>query len=139
MLEHVRFSKETFAAFRADDRPGPVHMLNLIRLKDVALYPDGRTTSGHDAYAAYGRMSGPVFTRLGGRIVWRGDFELMMIGPADERWDVAFIAEYPSPAAFVTMLGDPVYREAMIHRQAAVADSRLARFASRPLGATFAG
>ena len=34
-----------------------------------------------EAYAAYGRESGPVFARLGGKIVWRGRFELMLIGP----------------------------------------------------------
>jgi ABC-2 type transport system permease protein len=40
-----------------------------------------------------------VFERLGGRIVWQGRFELMLIGPEAERWDHCFIAEYPSVAA----------------------------------------
>jgi hypothetical protein len=40
-------------------------------------------------------------------------------------WDHCFIAEYPSVSAFVEMIRDPVYREAVKHRQAAVADSRL--------------
>ncbi len=26
-------TKETFAAFRANDRPGPIQMLNLVRLR----------------------------------------------------------------------------------------------------------
>ncbi|NEX00157.1 DUF1330 domain-containing protein, partial [Rhodopseudomonas sp. BR0G17] len=38
-----------------------------------------------------------------------------------------FIAEYPSVSAFVEMIRDPVYREAVKHRQAAVEDSRLVR------------
>ena len=42
-----------------------------------------------------GHESGPVFTRLGGRIVWQGKFELMLIGPREEHWDHCFIAEYP--------------------------------------------
>lgn len=33
MSDHTSFSREAFAAFRADDRPGPVQMLNLIRLR----------------------------------------------------------------------------------------------------------
>ena len=50
----------------------------------------------------------------------------MLIGPQDcEQWDIAFIAEYPSVQAFVDMLRDPVYREAVKHRQAGVADLRL--------------
>jgi len=139
MTAFTTFSKETFAAFRADDRTGPVHMLNLIRLHSQARYPDGRAMSGAEAYAAYGRISAPVFARLGGRIHWRGNFELGMIGPKDERWDVCFIAEYPSPAAFAEMLRDPVYREAMEHRIAAVADSRLVRFGVLPGGNSFGG
>lgn len=137
MTGHIDPSKETFAAFRANDRAGPIHMLNLVRLHAQARYPDGRQASGAEAYAAYGRESRPVFTRLGGRIVWQGRFELMLIGPADERWDHCFIAQYPSVAAFVEMIRDPVYREAVKHRQAAVADSRLIRLAPLAIGAGF--
>mgnify|MGYP003694293473 CR=1 FL=1 len=102
-----------------------------------AAYPDGRKATGAEAYAAYGRESGPVFERLGGRIVWQGRFELMLIGPQEERWDHCFIAEYPSVAAFAEMIRDPVYREAVKHRQAAVEDSRLIRHAVLPVGKTF--
>src|SRR5579864_5698076 len=70
-------------------------------------------------------------------VVWQGRFELMLIGPAEERWDLCFIAEYPSVAAFVEMIRDPVYREAVKHRQAAVEDSRLIRHAVLPVGANF--
>jgi uncharacterized protein (DUF1330 family) len=118
-------------------REGPIHMLNLIRLRERAAYADGREASGAEAYAAYGRESRPVFERLGGRQVWLGAPELMLIGPEDERWDIAFIAEYPSGAAFVEMLRDPVYREAVKHRTAAVADSRLLRLRPGVPGAGF--
>jgi len=132
MTGHIDPTRETFAAFRADDRPGPIHMLNLVRFREIAAYPDGREATGAQAYAAYGRESLPVFQRLGGRIVWRGRFELMLIGPGTEAWDECFIAEYPSVAAFVEMIRDPAYREAVKHRQAAVADSRLVRM--EPMG-----
>ena len=137
MTGYIDPTREAFAAFRADDRAGPVHMLNLVRLRERAAYPDGRSASGAEAYAAYGRQSLPVFTRLGGSIVWRGRFEMTLIGPAEERWDLCFIAEYPSVAAFVEMIRDPVYREAVKHRQAAVADSRLIRLAPGPAGIGF--
>ena len=127
MTGHIDPTKEVFAQFREMDRPGPIHMLNLVRLKPRAAYPDGRDATGAEAYAAYGRDSGPVFERLGGKVVWQGQFELMLIGPQDERWDHVFIAEYPSVSAFVEMIRDPVYREAVKHRQAAVEDSRLIR------------
>lgn len=139
MTGHIDPTKEAFAEFRANDRAGPIHMLNLVRLRAQARYADGRQATGAEAYAAYGRDSAPVFARLGGRIVWRGSFEQMVIGPADERWDRCFIAEYPSVAAFVEMIRDPAYREAVKHRQAAVEDSRLIRCAPVAAGAGFGG
>ena len=137
MTYHIDPTRETFAAFRADDRPGPIHMLNLIRLRSLAAYPDAREATGAEAYQAYGRESLPVLSRLGVSIVWRGRFELMLIGPADERWDLCFIAEYSSVAAFVAMIRDPVYCEAVKHRQAAVEDSRLIRLAPGAAGIGF--
>lgn len=140
-MPHTAFTATDFAAFRADDRPGPIHMLNLVRLHDRAEYPADHTgprmETGRDAYAAYGRLSAPVFARLGGRIVWRGRMEHMLIGPPDTVWDLCFVAEYPSVGAFVAMIKDPDYRQAMVHRQAAVADSRLIRTAPLTVGDGF--
>ena len=137
MTGHVDPTKQAFAEFRANARAGTIHMLNLARLRAQACYPDGRPATGAEAYAAYGRDSALVFARLGGKIVWRGAFEQMLIGPAEERWDHCFIAEYPSVSAFVDMIRDPLYREAVKHRQAAVEDSRLIRLAPLPPGAGF--
>ena len=136
-MAYVDPTKETFAAFRAQERPGPVHMLNLLRFHKVAQYADGREVSGAEAYRAYAAESGPVLEALGGRQVWLGVPELTLIGPEEERWDLAFIAEYPSVQAFVSMLRDPVYREAVKHRQAAVADSRLIRMQPQIPGTRF--
>ena len=74
-------SRERFAEFRELDHPGPVHMLNQIRFRGRAAYSDGTEASGEDAYRAYARESGPVFVRTGGRQVWVGRPELMLIGP----------------------------------------------------------
>ena len=126
-MTHTGFDGAAFRAFRDMPRKGPIHMLNLVRLRDHAAYEDGRAATGREAYAAYGRESGPVFARVGGRIAWRGTMEFMLIGPEDERWDIAFVAEYPDAEAFAEMLKDPVYRAAMVHRQAAVETSRLIR------------
>ena len=64
-------------------------------------------------------------------------FEHTVIGPATERWDRVFIAEYPSVEAFVQMIRDPQYREAVKHRQAAVLDSRLIRLEPQTPGEFF--
>jgi uncharacterized protein (DUF1330 family) len=135
---YVDPTRETFGTFRRLAEEGAIHMLNLVRLRDEAVYPDGREATGAEAYAAYGRESGPIFRRVGGRIAWSGDFRLMLIGPAEELWDRCFIAEYPSGAAFVEMVKDPEYQKAVIHRQAAVLDSRLIRLNPRSAGQGFA-
>ncbi len=127
MTQYIDPTKEQFTVFREMQRPGVIHMLNLVRLRPQAAYPDGRSATGEEAYRAYARESGPVFKRLGGRQFWIGRFEHMLIGPTTERWDRVFIAEYPSVDAFVQMIRDPIYREAVKHRQAAVEDSRLIR------------
>lgn len=137
MSDHVDPDKERFGLFKDLPRDHPVQMLNLVLLNDKAVYEDGTTTSGLEAYKAYGRESSPVFKRLGGRIVWSGDFELTLIGPADEKWDIAFIAEYPSGQSFIDMIRDEEYRRAVRHRQAAVKTSRLVRVKSKPVSDNF--
>lgn len=127
-------SRENFDAFKALPRDTPIHMLNLVRFRDRAEYPDehplaGKGLTGADAYAEYGRASGPVFARVGGLVVWRGQMEAIVIGPVDEKWDAAFIARYPDAAAFLQMVTDPEYRVAVVNRQAAVLTSRLIRLA----------
>jgi uncharacterized protein (DUF1330 family) len=135
--KHIDPERAQFEAFKALPRDTAIHMLNLVRFKDKATYPAGhplagQDLSGADAYRNYGADSGPIFQRVGGSIVWRGTMEAMLIGPDGERWDAMFVAEYPNSGAFLEMVTDPVYREAVKHRQAAVETSRLIRCAANP-------
>ena len=127
MSNHVDPERRQFDAFKELPRDEPIMMLNLLRFREKAVYEDGREASGAEAYAAYGRDSGPVFRRVGGEIVWRGKPQLVLIGPQDEYWDEIFVARYPTASAFLEMVTDPEYRAAVRHRQAAVEDSRLIR------------
>ena len=138
MPNYIDPERLQFEAFKALPRDEPIMMLNLLRFRDKAAYADGRDATGAEAYAAYGRDSAPVFQRVGGEIVWRGKPEVMLIGPGDEQWDLAFIARYPTAGAFLEMVTDPQYREAVKHRQAAVLDSRLIRTAEAEAGQGFA-
>ena len=139
MPENIDPTRRQFDAFKALPRDTPLNMLNLVRVRDHAAYPDGRQASGHEAYQAYGRESAPVLARVGGSVLWRGRFESLLIGPSDEHWDYCFIAHYPSAGAFLAMVTDPVYQDAVKHRQAAVADSRLIRCGEIGTGGGFAG
>lgn len=135
-------TREQFDAFKALPRDQPIQMLNLVRLKAVADYPEGHPNhgkgmSGLDAYREYGRTTSALFQGLGGRQIWAGRPEVVVTGPTDERWDIAFIAEYPNAGAFLAMVTNPDYREFVKHRQAGVEDSRLIRMAPLTPGEGF--
>ena len=140
MSHHIDPERAQFEAFKALPRDVPILMLNLIRYRDVADYGDGASDiSGAEAYRRYGETSGPIFSRVGGEIVWRGRPELVLTGPLDEQWDAAFIARYPHAGAFFEMVTDADYREAVKHRTAAVLTSRLIRMGEvASTGGTFA-
>ena len=126
-------TRESFDAFKALPRDVPINMLNLLRFHDTAQYPAdhanaGKGWSGARAYQEYGTTSGPIFERVGGTIIWRGQMECMVIGPDDKQWDSSFIARYPNSGAFMEMVTDPEYQKAVVNRQAAVLTSRLIRF-----------
>jgi uncharacterized protein (DUF1330 family) len=134
-MSYIDPDREAWEVFKNLPRDQPIHMLNLVKLKAKADYPQdhpehGKDISGAEAYRAYGRAIAPVFERLGARQVWAGSPQVMLTGPQSDAWDLAFIAEYPSSQAFIDMVRDPHYREQVVpHRTAAVEDSRLLRLA----------
>ncbi len=139
MSEYRDTERAAFEIFKSLDRETPIHMLNLVQFLDRAEYPQDHPAardapSGAQAYASYGAASAPVLARVGGSIIWRGGFDVSLIGAPDERWDAMFIAAYPNAHAFLAMVTDPEYQRAVVHRQAAVRNSRLIR--TRPLPVT---
>jgi uncharacterized protein (DUF1330 family) len=142
MTTYIDPSRANFDVFKGLPRDEPIHMLNLLRYRDQAIYPDGhehagKGWSGRRAYEEYGATSGPIFQRVGGTLMWRGAFQTMVTGPDDEQWDDGFVAHYPDAAAFLEMIKDPAYQRAVINRTAALADSRLVRFSPRSAGEGF--
>jgi hypothetical protein len=134
MTGYVDPSRENFAAFKALPRDTPIQMLNLIKFREKADYPEGHPNhgkglSGREAYAIYKQGIAPIIAAAGGGMVWQPPMECVVTGPADE-WDEAFVMGYPNSGAFLAMVKDPHYMaEVVPHRTAAVADSRLIRFA----------
>ena len=139
---HIDPTREQFDAFKALPRDTPIQMLNLVRVKPLADYPPDHSDhdkglTGLEAYRRYGRETAALFTKLGGRQIWAGRPEIVVTGPTDEHWDLAFIAQYPNAGAFFAMVTDPDYRQIVKHRQAAVEDSRLIRLAPMEPGEGF--
>ena len=106
----------------------PILMLNLLRYNAAADYPSGSehaACSGREAYRRYSRTALAKVQGVGGRVEILAPVQLALIAPQDEHWDDMLLVRYPSPEAFLAMLGDPEYQAATVHRTAALADSRL--------------
>lgn len=124
-----------FAGFMELPDGYPIDLLNLVLYRERALYPAGHPQagqglSGAEAFRLYTAQSFPSFAEVGGEIVWAGRMEGMLIGPVTEDWSAAFVARYPSATAFLKSVAHPDYKEAVVHRQAALKTSRLIRLKS---------
>ena len=53
-MEYVGFDIDTYKSFKNIQDSRRLHMLNLIKLKEEAIYPDGIITTGFEAYMRYG-------------------------------------------------------------------------------------
>ncbi|MFM5908651.1 MAG: DUF1330 domain-containing protein [Novosphingobium sp.] len=134
-MEYVNPSRENFDHFKSLPRDRPVHLLNMIRFREKALYPDdhecaGLGWTGARAFDEYFTRLLPFIDRLGGGIAWQGTFEGVITGPAAFEWDKVFVMGFPTAGAFMALVTDPEYKAGVVdHRTAAVQDSRLVRFA----------
>ena len=106
---------------------GKLYMLNLLKFKDKAEYADGRETTltGADAYALYGQGVTKLIAELGGRLVWNGQPNTLVIGEDELAWDAVAIVEYPSIEAFQKMTASPDYDAVHVHREAGLAHQLL--------------
>ena len=62
---------------------------------------------------------------VGGVPIWMGKVRQTVIAPNGEGWDEAFLVAYPSRQAFIKMVSTESYQAIMVHRTAALLDSRL--------------
>lgn len=136
-------TREQLDAFRGLSHTAPIDLINLVRFRDDAAYPDGHELAGTgltgaDAFVRFIAQSGQLFSRVGDRMVWSGLPEQVLIGPPGERWDAAYIVSYPSADAFLGMIGDPIHAQAEAHRRAAVATTQIIRCAPRENDEDFA-
>lgn len=101
----------------------PVYMVNLLKFKDKAEYPDGRETglTGEQAFALYGEAMARILMGLGGGPMFSANVESLWLGQVEELWDAIVIAMYPNRRALYDMLASPEYKEAAIHRIAGLA------------------
>lgn len=102
---------------------GPIVMVNLLKFREKAQYPDGRDAdlSGREAYQRYGRAVTELLSEYGGRPIFAGDVSFLALGQVEELWDEIVLAEYPNRAALWAMSTSPEWREIAVHREAGLA------------------
>ena len=106
----------------------PIVMINLLRFRDQAEYPEGSDAapcSGREAYGRYGEGVMPLLGKAGGRPIWTGSVQVSVIAVEGEEWHQAVLVEYPSREAFTQMITSAEYLAVAFHRTAALEDSRL--------------
>jgi|SRR5271166_1513255 len=69
-------------ALRNDPSPSPVVMLNLLKFRTRAQYPDGRKTdlTGAQAYGLYAEAMRKIVEREGGKFLFAGDVKYLPVG-----------------------------------------------------------
>lgn len=105
-MNSISPTPETIKALAESPDQGPVVMLNLLKFKK-----DG----GAAAYAEYGASVTRMLQAIGGRIVFAGRVDQVVVG--EQTWDVIALVEYPSRRAFLKMVTDPEYLKIHAHRE----------------------
>jgi uncharacterized protein (DUF1330 family) len=118
----IRPNKEQFIELASSPDEGPVVMLNLLKFKARA---QGEEGSGADAYRRYGEAAVKMVEEQGGRVLWQGRADQMLIGDTEQSWDSVVLVEYPSRQAFIEMVTTPKYEAAHEHREAGLERTNL--------------
>lgn len=118
----VRPTPDNFRDF-VSGADAPVVMVNLLKFREKAAYVDGRETSlsGREAYQLYATEMRKRVEGAGGRFMFGGAVEGLLLGEVDELWDAVGLVEYPSPKTLVTIASAPDFGEIEVHREAGLA------------------
>jgi uncharacterized protein (DUF1330 family) len=119
---------QTLLAGPADQ---PVVMVNLLRFKPKADALDAGV-SGEEAYRRYADKMREVVESSGGRFVWVGRVDSVVIGDANEHFDMVGLVEYPSRQKFLEIASSDRVREIGAHRAAGLESQWLIATTERP-------
>ena len=113
-------NEDQIKGFNEQGGDKPIYMVNLLKFKEKASYPDKRETdlTGEEAYAIYAEEVAGHLAKVGGKPVFGGEIERLMLGEVEDLWDKVAIAMYPSRKAMFQMINDPDYIISAQHRVA---------------------
>ena len=111
---------QQITGFLEEGKDQPIYMVNLLKFKGKAVYPDKRETdlTGEEAYAIYSQEVIKHLEKVGGKPIFGGKVARLMLGEVEDLWDVVAIAMYPNRKAMLDMISDPEYIKSAQHRAA---------------------
>jgi uncharacterized protein (DUF1330 family) len=114
-------------------RDTPVVMVNLLSFKAQA---DGGNEgmTGAESYMLYGSKMREFVESKGGRFLWSGRVDSMVIGESDADFQVVALVEYPSRKAFLEIASSPHVAEIGEDRKRGLAGQWLIATTESPLG-----
>ena len=115
-------TREQFTEFAHGTRDGEVVMINLLHFArpEVATQApeDPSPSTGAAAYRDYSEQVVKMVEARGGRVLWTGRPEHVLIGDSErDAWDLVALVSYPSRSAFIEMVTSPAYETAHEHRE----------------------
>ena len=113
-------NEEQLKGFNDQEEDKPIFMVNLLKFKEKAQYPDKRETdlSGKEAYAIYAEEVQHHLAKVGAKSIFGASVKRLMLGEVEELWDSVAIATYPNRKAILEMISDPDYIKSAQHRVA---------------------
>lgn len=119
----IQPTAEQVRDFASEPQTGPIVMVNLLKFREKAAYPDGRDAdlSGAEAYGRYAAEVKKLVEARGGRILFGGSVGALLLGSVESLWDQVALVEYPSRAALLEMAASAVYQKIAVHREAGLA------------------
>jgi uncharacterized protein (DUF1330 family) len=132
-------TREQFTEFAHGTRDGEVVMINLLHFaqpddksetraedntedntedKDTSASSSTSGGAGAGAYREYSDQVVKMVEARGGKVIWTGRPEHVLIGDSDaDDWDLVALVSYPSRSAFIDMVTSPKYEQAHTHRE----------------------
>jgi uncharacterized protein (DUF1330 family) len=109
-MRYIEPTEAQFNEFLSQPDHKPLVMINLLKFKKLS----ENSEAGIDVYNRYLTNVAPLLESVGGRLLWMGDVDQVLIGSERNTWDRVMLVEYPSKKAFLEMISNPEYQK--IHK-----------------------
>lgn len=126
---HMEYEEDVLDWLVNSDYEGPFHLVNQLKFRKVAEYPDDytgeRASTGVEANKLYVKSLLPLMGQVGNLSVIRNQVigTVALVGNSED-WDMVTIVYYPSRESFVNLLSNMEYRKSGVHKHAALERTR---------------